>query len=115
MPEEPRRTTPLRRNTAAAMARLFATMSLIPLLAIVTGPLAVAFGIAGLRANRKNPTLHAHRSSWIGIGAGALLFAITASFMVRVWTVSWGEYQANLARRRAQPAGEQASHEGHDH
>ena len=81
------------RNPSATLARFFATVSLVPLVAIITGPLAVCFGIMGLRANRKHPTLHGHRSSWIGIGVGALLFAIWTSFTVRVWVVSWRQYQ----------------------
>ncbi len=87
------RRTPLVRNNAAAWARFFATISLVPGVALFAGPLAVGFGIAGLRFNRKHPTLHGHRNSWIGIGAGLVLFLMTAAFAVKVGVASWREYR----------------------
>ncbi len=104
MPDPQQHRTPLVRNNAAALARLFAAMSVVPGLALITGPLAIGFGIAGLRFNRKHPTHHGKRNSWLGIGAGALLFAMTAAFATRVWTLSWREYQAKLEQCQTHPA-----------
>ena len=110
MPDIPTSSSDAFRNRPAALARLFATVSLIPGVAIVAGPLAVYFGILGLRVNRRNPTYHGHRSSWIGIGAGALLFVICASFAIRVCSVSWEEYRR---LHPATPVQEKSTH-GHE-
>jgi len=95
------------RNQAAAMARLFAVLSFIPGLALVTGPIAFVFGVMGLRHNRRRPTLHGHRNSWVGIGVGGVLFAIYAAFVVKVSVLSWREHQQALraaAAARQSPA-----------
>jgi len=101
------------RNRASAAARLFGTLSLVPCVAVITGPLAVIFGIAGLRANRRYPTFHGRRNSWFGIGIGALMFVIYACFLTRVWIVSWREYREN--HPEGKPASQHQGHEGHEH
>ena len=81
-----------RRNNAAAMARLFAVLSFIPPIAIITGPIAVICGVVGLRHNRERPTHHGRRNSWLGIGVGSVLFVFFAAFLAKVSIVSWREY-----------------------
>lgn len=84
------------RNQAAAMARLFAVLCFIPGLAVVAGPIAVVYGIMGLWHNRRRPTLHGHRNSWLGIGVGGVLFAICAAFVVKVTILAWQEHEQAL-------------------
>lgn len=81
------------RNDAAALAKVFGLLSFIPCLAILTGPLAVVFGILGLRRNRVRPTLHGHRNSWLGIGVGSLLFVISVAFLAKVSLKSLAQYR----------------------
>lgn len=80
------------------MARLFAVLSFIPPIAIITGPIAVICGLIGLRHNRERPTLHGHRNSWFGIGVGTVLFVFFAAFLTKVSIVSWRQYSRSHGR-----------------
>jgi len=87
-------------NTPAGWARLFGLLSLVPGLALVAGPLAVACGIVGLRADRRRPTWHGRRNAWLGIGLGGLLFIVVAAFAAKVWVMSVHDHAA--MQRRAE-------------
>jgi len=97
-----------RRNNAAAMARLFAVLSFIPPIAIITGPIAVICGVIGLRQNRARPTHHGRRNSWLGIGVGSVLFVFFAAFMTKVSIVAWRQH----CRLHSQHAHQAHQHEG---
>ena len=59
-------------NPLARIAYRYAVMGLIPLVGLIFGPLALAWGILGLRREKVNPSIKGRARCLFGIGLGSL-------------------------------------------
>jgi hypothetical protein len=60
------------KNQPALIGYYMAVASLIPGVGLLTGPIAVGLGIAGLRKRLKHPEVHGIAHAWIAIILGAM-------------------------------------------
>lgn len=70
------------RNPAALVGYYVSVASLIPVLALVLGPLAIGLGVAGLRARAREPRLKGTAHAVVAIVLGSLTFLANAGFIV---------------------------------
>ena len=63
------------KNPHALIAYYSGVFSLIPCLGIILGPIAVGFGVSGLRARRRNPAVRGHVHAWAAIVLGSIVIA----------------------------------------
>jgi len=78
----PRRSSSPYSNTCTELSLFAGLFSLVPVLGLVIGPLAIGLGVAGLLARRKNPLLHGKRSAIAGIILGAFTTAFNWTAIV---------------------------------
>jgi len=64
---------PVGRPASAIAAGYLGLISFFPIFGVITGPLAVFFGIKALREIRENPELSGKGRAWFGILTGAPL------------------------------------------
>jgi hypothetical protein len=61
-------------KNGAALAGYYVSIgSLIPMLGIVLGPVAIVLGILGIRARNRNPAVHGLAHAWVAIILGSLV------------------------------------------
>jgi hypothetical protein len=77
------------RNPCALAGYYIAVASLIPCLALLTGPIALVLGIIGLRARLKNPAVHGLAHAWVAIIGGAGLLLLNVAVIVLSFSARW--------------------------
>lgn len=70
------------RNGAALAAYYTGVFSLIPVLALLLGPIAIVLGVLGLRFATKHPLARGRVHAWVGIVLGTLSFLGNVAFIV---------------------------------
>ena len=70
------------KNPKALVAYYLAVASLFPFFGFPIGLAAFGFGIAGLKARKKNPEVKGAAHAWIGIGCGGLFAIIWGAAIV---------------------------------
>jgi hypothetical protein len=76
---------PVGRPASAIAAGYLGLFAFFPLIGLVAGALAVAFGVMALKAIRRDPSLSGKGRAWFGIIAGApmaLLWALVVLILV---------------------------------
>lgn len=70
------------RNSAALAAYYIGVFSLIPILGLLLGPIAIACGIYGLRAAAESPAARGRAHAWAGIIIGTLVLLAHVGFFI---------------------------------
>jgi hypothetical protein len=70
------------KNGMALAAYYVSVASLIPGLGILTGPVAIGLGVAGVRAYRRNPAIKGVVHAWVGIVLGLICFLLWGGLVV---------------------------------
>jgi hypothetical protein len=70
------------RNGAALAAYYTGVFSLIPLLALLLGPLAIVLGVLGLRFAARQPMAHGRVHAWVGIIVGTITLLANLAVIV---------------------------------
>jgi hypothetical protein len=65
------------RNAPALVGYYIAIFSLIPVLGLVLGPIAVVLGVLGLRRAKANPRAKGRVHAWVAIGLGGVVTLIS--------------------------------------
>lgn len=85
------------RNPLALLSYYFSVFSLLPVLALVLGPLAVLFGFIGLRRARNNPDSRGKGHAWFGILLGGLMALINWGIVgYCAWSIQYDESETLL-------------------
>lgn len=72
------------RNLAALTGYYVSVFSLIPVLALVLGPLAIGLGVSGLRARSREPRLKGTAHAVVAIVLGSLTFLANAAIIMAI-------------------------------
>jgi hypothetical protein len=67
---------PVGRPASAIAAGYLGLFAIFPLIGIVTGPLAVIFGVHALKKLNADPELHGKGRAWFGIIVGGVFFVV---------------------------------------
>jgi hypothetical protein len=73
------------KNPKALTAYYCGVFAIIPCLALILGPVAFFFGLAGLKAAAANPDAKGKVHAWVGIVMGALTFLANAVVLALVF------------------------------
>ncbi|HUJ44106.1 MAG TPA: hypothetical protein VLW52_10905 [Opitutaceae bacterium] len=70
------------KNPHALTAYYVGVFSLIPVLGLVLGAIAVPLGVSGLRKRARNPVIRGAVHAWVGIVLGSLSVAVHLLFII---------------------------------
>jgi hypothetical protein len=80
------------RNPSALTSYYCAVFSLLPVVALLLAPLAVFFGMIGLRRARRNPERRGTAHAWFGIVLGGLMALLNwGVFGYCIWAINYDD------------------------